>query len=387
VTAAEATGLLNVYRAGQAGSTYAAGIELVITAVLQSASFLYVTELGQGGSPTTRLTGEEIATHLALLFTGAPATDELMTQARSGALDSATGRELAARALLATPEARAQVQRLLLEWQGSDAVADAPKDPGLFPDWPAVRADVAAESRAIIDDVMFAGDGTLRSLLSTSKTTVTPALATFYGLGLSGQVDQPATPRGLLLAGGLSSAHPPLNAPRPVEPGPPVRPHPPCQDLKLPTTPGLTIVVPAPDPTKTTRERFAAHSASPSCAGCHQLLDPIGFAMESFDAVGRFRTTENGKPIDTSGALVAAGDADGAFTDAAGMAALLANSKTVADCFQRQLFRFAAGRSGTEEERTFSDFVRARPSGQSGHVLELLVDYAQSESFVTRSAP
>lgn len=387
LTPNEATGLLAVYRAGQAGSTYAAGIELIITAVLQSASFLYITELGQGGGPTTRLTGEEIATSLALLFTGAPASDELMAQARSGALDTARGRELAARALLTTPAARVQVERLLLEWQGSDAVADAPKDPGLFPEWPAVRADVAAESRAIIDDVMFAGDGTLRSLLSTAKTTVTPALATFYGLGLSGQVDQPSTRRGLLLAGGFSAANAHFNATAPVKRGALVRRKLLCQDLKLPTTPGLTIVVPAPDPTKTTRERFAAHSASPSCAGCHQLLDPIGFAMESFDAVGRFRTTENGKPIDTSGALVAAGDADGAFTDAAGMVALLANSKTVADCFQRQLFRFAAGRSGTEEERTFSDFVRARPSGQRGHVLELLVDYAQSESFVTRSAP
>jgi hypothetical protein len=387
VTPTEATGLLDVYRAGQAGSTYAAGIELIITAVLQSASFLYVTELGQGGSSTTRLTGEEVATSLALLFTGAPASDELMAQARSGALDTASGRELAARALLSTPAARVQVQRLLLEWEGADAVADAPKDPGLFPDWPAVRADVAAESRAIIDDVMFLGDGTLRSLLSTAKTTVTPALATFYGLGLSGQVDQPATRRGLLLAGGFSAANAHFDATAPVKRGATVRRKLLCQDLKLPTTPGLTIVVPAPDPTKTTRERFAAHSASPSCAGCHQLLDPIGFAMESFDAVGRFRTTENGHPIDPSGALVGAGDADGAFTDAAGMAALLANSKTVADCFQHQLFRFAAGRSGAEEERTFSDFVRARPSGQRGHVLELLVDYAQSESFVTRSVP
>jgi hypothetical protein len=282
------------------------------------------------------------------------------------------------------PAARVQVERLLLEWQGSDAVADAPKDPGLFPDWPAVRADVAAESRAIIDDVMFAGDGTLRSVLSTSKTTVTPALATFYGLGLSGQVDQPSTRRGLLLAGGFSAANAHFNATAPVKRGAIVRRKLLCQDLKLPTTPGLTIVVPAPDPTKTTRERFAAHSASPSCAGCHQLLDPIGFAMESFDAVGRFRTTENGKPIDTSGALVAAGDADGAFTDAAGMVALLANSKTVADCFQRQLFRFAAGRSGAEEERTFSDFVRARPSGQRGHVLELLERGAGSRSGLRR---
>jgi hypothetical protein len=114
------------------------------------------------------------------------------------------------------------------------------------------------------------------------------------------------------------------------------------------------------------------------------MLDPIGFAMESFDAVGRYRTLENGKPIDTSGSLVNAGDAEGAFTDAVGLATLLANSKTVAECFQHQLFRFASGRSGVEEERTFTDFVRPRASARDGKILELLVDYAQSDSFVTR---
>jgi hypothetical protein len=156
-----------------------------------------------------------------------------------------------------------------------------------------------------------------------------------------------------------------------------------CQDLPLPGA-GVVIVVPAPDPTLTTRERFSVHSASPSCAGCHTMLDPIGFAMESFDAVGRYRTTENGKPIDTSGTLINAGDAEGSFTDAVGLANLLANSKTVAGCFQHQLFRFASGRSGVEEERTFTDFLRDRPSARDGKILELLVDYAQSDSFVTR---
>jgi hypothetical protein len=212
-------------------------------------------------------------------------------------------------------------------------------------------------------------------------------LASFYGLTGSGPMEQPASRRGLLLAGGFAAANAHFNATAPVKRGAVVRKKLLCQELQLPTTLGVMIVVPPPDPTKTARERFAAHSASPSCAGCHKLLDPIGFALESFDAVGRFRTTENGKPIDPSGELIAAGDANGTFTDAVGLSALLANSKTVTDCFQRQLFRFASGRSGVEEERTFQDFVRARPSGREGRVLELLVDYAQSESFVTRSAP
>ena len=77
-------------------------------------------------------------------------------------------------------------------------------------------------------------------------------------------------------------------------------------------------------------------------------------------------------------------DAEGSFTDAVGLATLLANSKTVAGCFQHQLFRFASGRSGVDEERTFTDFLRDRPSARDGKIIELLVDYAQSDSFVTR---
>ncbi len=385
VTPAEETALLTVYRAGQTGSTYASGIELTMTAVLQSPSFLYVTELGGTlNAGTTTLSGEEIATELALLLTGAPADDALMAAGRAGQLESAAGRETAARALLATPEAHQQVARLVLEWTGADSAETLGKDTTLFPEWPLIRTDMQAESRAIVDTVLFGGDGTLESLLSTSNTVVTPALARFYGLTGSGPMTQPAYRKGLLLAGGFAAANAHFADTAPMKRGAVVRKKLLCQELPLPSAVGVNIVVPAPDATLTTRERFAAHSSNPTCAGCHKMLDPIGFALESFDAVGRYRTTENGKPIDPSGELLNAGDAEGAFTDAVGLSALLAKSQTVARCFQRHLFRFAAGRSGAEEERTFVEFVRDRASGRDGKILELLVDYAQSDSFVTR---
>ncbi|MFZ5443137.1 MAG: DUF1588 domain-containing protein [Myxococcota bacterium] len=384
-TAAEETALLTVYRAGRQDATYAMGIELVIGAVLQSASFLYVTELG--GAPTdgvTKLTGDELATNLALLLTGALPDDALLAAGRSGALDTPDGREAKARALLATPTARRQLERLVLEWLASDEVDVLPKDSGLFPQWGAVRGDVLAESRAIVDAVLFdGGDGTLTSLLSTDRTQLTSQLASFYGV--TDLVMQPAYRRGLLLAGGFTAANSHPTATAPVKRGAVVRKKMLCQELPLPTlAPGQTIVVPPADPNRTTRERFAAHSSAPACAGCHTMLDPIGFALESFDTVGRYRTTENGKPIDTTGELINAGDATGSFTDAVELAQLLARSKTVTECFERQLFRFAAGRSGTDEERTFVEAVRDRPSARDGKVVELLVDYVRSDSFALR---
>lgn len=381
----EKAGLLAVYRAGRDGTTYAAGIELVITAVLQSGSFLYVTELG--GAPkgnVVKLTGEELATNLSLLLTGAPADDALLTAARAGELDTAEGREAKARLLLNTAAAHRQLERLVLEWLGADAVDELAKNAGLFPEWGSVRGDMLAESRAIVDEVLFTGDGTLSSLLSTDRTELTPALASFYGMSASGPTTQPATRRGLLLAGAFTAANSHPNETAPVKRGAVVRKKLLCQDLPLPTLTGVSIVVPPPDPGRTTRERFQVHSTNPTCAGCHVMLDPIGFALESFDTVGRHRTTENGKPIDTTGELINAGDATGRFSDSLELAALLAKSSTVKDCFERQLFRFALGRAGDAEERTYLDFVRERPSAQSGKVVELLVDYVRSESFAMR---
>ncbi len=386
LTAAEEAALFTVYTVGKTqDGTYAAGVGLVITAVLQSPSFLYLTELGDavvdGG---TTLTGEEAATQLAYLLTGGPASAALLTQGRQGALTTADGRETAARALLATATGKAQVERLVLEWIGADAVDSSSKDGVLYPEWPGMRPDVLAESKWIIDSVLFQGDGKLSSLLLTDTTFMTPALASYYNdMSGSGQVPFPAPRRGLLLAGAFLSANSQPASTAPVKRGAAVRKKLLCQVLPVPTNLGV-INVPPPDPTKTTRERFSAHSATPVCATCHSQLDPIGFSMESFDPVGRYRTTENGKPVDVSGELINAEDASGSFANGVELMQRLANAEIVKKCLPRQVFRFAAARSGGGEEETFSHFVAGRPSAVDAKVVELLVDWVKSDAFMTR---
>jgi hypothetical protein len=253
----------------------------------------------------------------------------------------------------------------------------------LFPTWTAVRRDVLQESRDLVDAVLYQGDGRLQTLLTTDTTIVTPALASWYGLAAAGPVPLPPVRRGILLEAGFlaANAHPADTAP--VKRGAMVRKRLLCQELPFPTNLG-SINVPPLDPNKTTRERFQAHSASATCAGCHRLLDPIGFALESFDPTGQYRTTENGKPIDPSGELLEAGEASGPFTDAVGLVERLAGAEALRACFQRQVFRFASGRSGGDEESTFVAFVASRPSGLEGRVVDLLVDWVQSDSFMKR---
>ncbi len=389
-TGNEIAELLQVFRSGALDASYAAGIELVIAAVLQSGSFLYFTELGEvtaASSSPTRLSGEEIASHVSWLMTGKPASSELMSLGRTKKLDDGKARGLAARTLLQSADAKRQVQRMMLEWIGADDVNLVPKDSGLFAQWSQVHEDVLAESRFIVDSVATSKDSTLKALLTTEMTSLTPTLATYYGLSASGIVKQPSGRRGLLLAGAFAAAHSHSNSTGLVKRGAAVRKKLLCQDLPLPKVAGLPIVVPPADPSKTARERFSVHSANSACASCHALLDPIGFAFENFDPTGRYREQENGKTIDASGSLVETGDVDGPFQNAVELVERLAQSKTVRSCFGRQLFRFASGRSVDAEEQRFLDDVSQLSSFQSGNFVELLVAYIESDSFVVRQSP
>ncbi len=308
-----------------------------------------------------------------------------VARGRAGELTNATARESVARTLLATPAGHAQLIRLVLEWLGMDAVDSEPKDVGLFPEWASLRADVLAESKAMVDASVFGKDGTLQSLFSTTQTTVSPALAKFYGLPGAGTVALPEVRKGILLTAGFLSSSAHSNSTAPVKRGAVVRKKLLCQELKLPTAPSKPIVVPPPSADQTTRERFSAHSSDPTCASCHNLLDPIGFGLEHFDAIGRYRTQENAKPIDVSGTLTGAGGANGSFRTATELVSLLASAPEVLECFEHQVFRFAAGRSNDAQEQTFLDFVKTRHSGSNLRILDLMVDYVASDSFVMRT--
>jgi hypothetical protein len=101
---------------------------------------------------------------------------------------------------------------------------------------------------------------------------------------------------------------------------------------------------------QTTRERFEQHTSVAFCAACHQMFDPMGFAFEHYDAIGRYRTEENGTPVDSSGAIVGTQNADGPVTDAIELSTRLVASPEVHACFARQAYRFTVGRKETEAE-------------------------------------
>src|SRR5204863_1427317 len=107
-------------------------------------------------------------------------------------------------------------------------------------------------------------------------------------------------------------------------------------------------------------ERLQMHRVAPDCASCHELMDKLGYGFESFDDIGRYRTTENGVPIDDTGEIVGTDDSDGPFKGPVELGRRLAKSKTVQQCVATQWFRYAMGRNETPLDKCTMDAVFKR---------------------------
>jgi hypothetical protein len=157
-----------------------------------------------------------------------------------------------------------------------------------------------------------------------------------------------------------------------------------------PPPPDVDISLPPVAQGTTARERLAGHlAAGASCSGCHSLMDPIGLAFEHFDALGRYRDSEDGAAIDTSGQISGVSDAQlGApFTGVAAMAEQLAASPEVRACVATQWFRFASGRFEADADQCSLSALRDAFGGPGGDFLELIVATTQTDAFLFRSTP
>ena len=160
-----------------------------------------------------------------------------------------------------------------------------------------------------------------------------------------------------------------------------------CIDIPAPSSLNINIVPPVADPQKTTRERFAIHSQDPACAACHTKIDAIGFTFEGLDGMGKARTTENGKPIDSSTTLAGGLSFDGSYPDAAALAMQIATSSELQQCFARKLFHSAAARDTSSEktEAAFMAQVGALPAASQGKFADVLRAFVSSDLFIQRS--
>jgi hypothetical protein len=391
LTPVEETALLRAFDEGTAdGGGFAGGAELVLRVLLQSPSFLYVSELGARGAPgeTVTLGAYEIASVLSYAVRGGPPDEELYAAAERGELSSAAGRERQARRLLGQRDTRHHFRRFVLEWLEVDGLERTAKSAELFPEYEALKPAMLAETEAFVDEVMVNAGASVKALLGAGFASVEPQMARYYGLSTFGpRASLRGTGRsGVLQQASFLSAHAHEDSTSPVKRGDFVMRRLLCTPHRRPAELGIDLVIPAPSATKTTRERFSAHVSDPSCAGCHRVMDPLGFAFENFDAAGRARRDENGVLVNPSGESELFGERV-SFRDSAELSRLLAADARVEECFARQAFRYFSAQSDRGVEASFLELRDDLDEERRGSVIEELVSFVKSDLFVQREIP
>jgi hypothetical protein len=371
-----------------AGDGFEAGVRFVIETALQSPYFLYHVELTpEDAEGLARLDGYTLASRLSYFLWQSMPDDALFEAAALGKLDSVGGLRAEAERLLEDDRAADAIADFHLQWLGLRALEQLEKDPTLFPTFDdAMRAAMRLETTRFTDHVVRRGGGTLASLFTSSESFPSGSLAALYGSSEAGADPvalDPAERGGLLTQASLLATHAHPDQTSPVHRGVLVRERILCQDLPPPPE-NVNNVAPEPDPNLTTRERFAVHTEDPTCAQCHKLIDGIGFAFERYDALGAYRATENGKPVDDSGMLIATDDVDGEIHGALELGELLAKSETVHRCVVRQWFRFAFGRMEDEQDASQLDAIDDSFAASSQDLRQLLVDIVTSDAFAYR---
>lgn len=394
VADAEVARYLDVFLPEQwSAADFDTAMKLMVVAVLNSPSFLYRAEFGAEGSDpaaTMPLRGEELAVRLSYFLWQTMPDEALVIAAESGVLDTAAGLEAEARRLISDPRARAAIADFHRQWLGLDGLKNVERDAALFPDWNPAIAPVMAESlRRYVEYAFWDGEGTLDSMLLDPIAFANSALAPIYGVQAASDELELVSLDGAQRAGLLtqpalmaSMAHPRFDAP--IKRGVYVVDRFMCVGLGAPP-PNVPDIPPDEDQggPKTTRQRIEETHVQESCKSCHTLIDGVGFAFNKYDAIGKWRLTENGLPVDATGALDNVAGITAKFDGALELSQLLADSPEVERCFSRQVFRFAQGRhEGAGDQCALDEALAAA----GGDMQELMVQLVLTDNFRQRAA-
>ncbi|HZI13034.1 MAG TPA: DUF1592 domain-containing protein, partial [Myxococcus sp.] len=330
----------------------------------------------------------ELASRLSFLLLGRPPDDALLDLAASGGLDTAEGVANAARGLLAASpqQARDAMRTFYTQWLSLQRLDTAQRTPERYPAWsPQLRDAMREEVYRVFDHFIWEGQRDFLGVLTARHTYVNPVLAGFYGLTPPSptgwgevRLEEGGPRSGLLTMAGLLTVTADHEGVAPILRGKFVRmqllcrPPPPVPD-NVPTFPEAV-------PGESDRERLARHRKDPSCSGCHNLMDPIGFGLEQYDAIGAFRQKDSqGHTLTAEGAVYGMDPPE--FRGPAELGQRLRASPDTSACVVKQVFRWATGRYEQQaDECTLEALTRSfRSSGND--LPALLVSLTASDAF------
>jgi len=380
------------------GNSHEDALKAALGSILLSPHFLYMVEKSSpsGAGVAFPVSDHELATRLSYFLWSSLPDPELSADADAGVLTTDGAALLAAMTrMLSDSKAAALIENFAGQWLTLRRLPLVVPSPRTFPDFGGEQTlDAAVEESERFFAALIAENAPLEALLTADFTFANQDLGEYYGIPIGGagfeRVSTSGTPR-LGILGQMSflaqTSHPSHTSPTKrgawvLEQLLCAPPDPPPADLMIEP-------LGEPDPNQTVRQKLEAHQTVPACAGCHVVIDPIGFGLENFDAIGQYRSVENGLTVDSSGTLIV--DSSGTleeapFSGARELANLLVSDSRFAGCVSKQLLTYAVGRSFHAPEATaYADALvkHARAGGLHGF-RDLIATVVQSEAFRTR---
>jgi hypothetical protein len=315
--------------------------------------------------------------------------DELFAAAQDGTLATGDGVRAQAERLFADPRASAQFRRFHYQAFKVADYGDLDKNGELFPDWRPELGPMFQEEAARFLDSVVVHDGGIAELLTSNTAYVNADLAKIYGIpGTFGDEYQevaldPATRAGLLTRAGFLARNATLTEPDPIHRGVFINLDILCRNIDAP--PNIPEDL---EPTgNTNRERVTSITGEGTCgAGCHHTtINPLGFAFENYDAVGGYRTTDNGHPVDSAATYTFLDGRTISFANAVDLSQQLAKAPEVHACYATQLLEFMLGRDLATPDRRVVQSLAAQSLEDQLSIKELVYTVVTSNTFRVRS--
>jgi len=379
--------LLSTYLKRAKSAGHAKAVRAVVQRMLQSPRFLYRLELPDDTGRTVRpLDGFEVATRLSYFLWSSTPDEALLDDAAEGRLQTEADVERATRRMLLDPRAIDGVKNFFRQWLELRELGTLSKDISAFPLYtPSLKQAMVEETLLFGARAVFQGGDGVRELLTSKVTYVNRELAALYGVAYPvpagfAIVRLPDAERsGVLTHASVMTVLTQSDETSPILRGKFVREKLFCQAVP-PPPPGVAMQLPPPRAHQTKRQRFASHRSNQSCSGCHQMMEPLGFAFEHYDALGGWLALDRGAPVDAVGAVVGT-DVDGSVDGALELGARLAESEQVRRCMATQWFRAALGRGERPEDERSIDGAYAEFARAGFDLRELIVAITRSDAF------
>ena len=392
VTTEEVDRLVRFVRLAQSqGDGFERGIQLAVEAVLVSPHFLFRVELDpylSRYSPAVvhPVTDYELASRLSYFLWSTMPDEELFAKAKDGTLHKPDVLEAQVRRMLQDPKVQTLVENFGDQWLGLRNLKTMSPDPAAFPDFDEPLRSAMLRETELFFGAIVKEDRSILDFLDADFTFVNERLAKHYGIpGVTGEQFRRVTLTDGRRGGVLTQASVLTVTSNPTRTSPVKRGKWILENILNAPPPPPPPNVPELKETKllsgTLRQRMEQHRANPSCASCHARMDPLGFCLENYDAVGAWRSTDGGFPIDPSGTLP-----DGrSLRDPADLKAVLkGQAQDFGRCLAEKMLTYALGRGLEPADRCTVDQIVAALAKDQYKFARLVLEIVKSEPFQKR---